>query len=374
MNVLCIVTVKFGTNGISNVVRNYYKFLDKSIINMDFVLLNEPSSDFRNEVSKSGGRIYVLSERLSNPFKYLLKLNKILKNYNYDIVHAHGNSNTLSIELSVAKKHKVPVRIAHAHSTTTKFKILNNFMKRTFERSYTHGISCGIDAGQWLFGENNFYVIDNGVDTEKYKFSEKNRADIRNEFFISNADKVIGHVGHFSPGKNQKFIIELIDSINKIHPRNTFKVLLVGEGELRKELELLVKEKKLEEQILFLGNRSDVHKILSAFDLLIMPSIFEGLPLTLIEAQSADLSCFISDTITEETNVTGEVHFFNLNDKFVNLIKQINGQFKSVSERNKKNGNYKIDHSKYNIEKGAIKLQNLYKHFLENTESKEKIL
>lgn len=364
MKVLTIITVRFGINGITNVVKNYYKFLDKNLVEMDFVLLNEPPKEFIDYVKNSGGQIFVLPERLSNPIVYYKKLKKVIRESSYDIIHAHGNSNTLGIEMGIAKSCAIPVRIAHAHNTTTKYKALHSIMRVPFEKSYTHGIACGVDAGNWLFNEKNFFVIDNGVDTLKYKYSEENRKTIRQEFNIADNEKVIGHIGHFSLQKNQKFIIDLFDWIIKNDPDNNYRVLLMGNGELREGLEALVKEKQLQNHILFLGNRNDVDKMLSAIDLLLMPSLFEGLPLTLIEAQSTDLKCLIADTITKEVDITGNVEFFDLNDNYSKVAKQIYKLTSGINDRNIKKGNKLVSESKYNIIEGSLRLQHLYRKFL----------
>lgn len=175
----------------------------------------------------------------------------------------------------------------------------------------------------------------NGVEVEKFKYSKENRNKIRNDLKITESDYVIGHVGSLDSNKNQIYIIELLSYLIKVENSKNWYVILVGDGPNRAQIEKYIEKNQLEQNVLLLGKRNDVNEILSAFDIMIMPSYAEGLPVTLIEAQAADLKCYISDTITKEVNLTGEIEFFNLERSKGSLIEKIKKHFENQRDREK---------------------------------------
>lgn len=362
VNVLTIQTVKYGVNGITNVVKNYYKFLDKEKVHMDFLFLNQPDEDFSRTVKENGNRIFVSHNRNRNPIKYSNQLMKIIKKNNYEIIHIHGNSNTLAIELSIAKKVGVPIRIAHSHNTFTKFPVLNRLLSMKFKNTVTHGVACGVEAGKWMFKNKHFEVLDNGIDSGIFKFSNTSRTELRKELSLAPEDIVIGHIGHFTEQKNQKFFISFCKHL-KMECTN-FKFLLIGDGSLRADFEKELKVHDLYHNFIVLGNRDDIPKLMSAMDILIMPSLYEGLPLTLVEAQAADLPCLVSNNITKEVNITGEVQFFDLKADLNDLKIQMLSLLTSVEKRSALINNKLINDSKYDIRVGVEKLQQLYSMYL----------
>lgn len=358
MRVLTIMTTPFTYDGISNVVLNYYKNFQSRVINMDFALPGKSNKTRANEqLNKSNSKIYYLPSRTKNLYNYLKQLNEILDNNEYDVVHIHGNSSTMLIETSLAKKNKVKGIIPHAHNTFSKYPFLDNLLSGKFLSSYSYALACGIDAGRFLYKGDKFSVLDNGIRVEDYKYNIAYREQIRNSLNIKKDEIVIGHVGHFTYQKNQEYLINLI-SRNKLNDKK-IKLLLVGNGENKEALKKIVKNKNLSETVLFLGNRSDVNQIYSAMDLLVMPSRFEGLPLTLIEAQSADLKCFISDKITKEVVQTNLIEYFKI-EEFGQLESKIRNYIENPINREEHYNFNIVKHSKFNIKNSVDKLEDIY--------------
>ena len=309
-------------NGITNVVCNIIENIDKKDLIIDCVAINSPDSEYRNLINKNGGEIFVIPNRLSKPHIYVIRLANLIRQNNYDAIHAHGNSHTLALEMLAAKIAGCSFRIAHSHNTTCKYKVVHKIMTPLFELLCTDRIACGIEAGKWLFGKKEFWVLNNGIDTEKFRFNAKDRKRIRNKYGICDEVFVIGHVGNLNAQKNQTFLIDIVKELKQI---KKCKCLLVGEGEKKFEIETKVSELGLAEDVIFVGATQEVSAYLSAMDMIVMPSLYEGLPLSLIEEQACGLPCVVSDNITREVDLTGDLIFCSINDTSLQWAKIING-------------------------------------------------
>ena len=361
IKVLVITTTKFEIDGITNVILNYFRAMDKSDMQIDFVIPNELRDDLRTELCASGSHIYILKRR-KNFLAYIIKLKQRIRNNKYHIVHAHGNSCTLVLEMYAAKKGGAKVRISHSHNTTCKHIILHKVLRRFFDKSYTHAFACGQKAGKWLYNKKPFEVIRNGININKYKYDEKIRIEYRNKYDF-NGKKVIGHVGRFSYQKNHEFIIKIFSELYKLD--NNYRLLLIGDGELRTHIEKQIKDLALSDVVTFTGNTLDVPQLMQAMDIFIMPSRFEGLPLTLIEAQAACLPCFVSDSISEEVAITELVKFISLKESPKKWAEKINHM--NFINRNEMKDIIcnKIVDAGYSIVDNARKLKKLYELYIE---------
>ena len=333
MKVLVVNTVPFDKNGITSVILNYYKNIIKNSIEMDFISINDVSSDIQELFKMNNSRLYTIKNRQKNPFNYMLKLNKILKENKYDIIHIHGNSTILCIELIVAYINRVKVRIAHSHNTTCNFPLIHRILKPLFNFLYTHGIACGVDAGKWLFGNREFLVLNNGIDLELFKYDEDKRNEFREELNISKDCILLGHIGGFVYQKNHKQLIELMLNIKK--EKLDVKLCCIGDGPLKDEITHYAKELDVVNEIIFLGKKSNVYDYYNAFDIFVLPSHFEGLPVVLVEAQANGLKCLASNNISDEANLTGNVLFLDNNkyEDWINKIKLSNEDRKSTSDK-----------------------------------------
>lgn len=356
---------KWVGGGVEAVVMNYYRNIDKSRIQFDFICDNDSTNIPYEEIEKLGGRV-ILIPPYQKVFKYHKELKKVLKEGNYKIVHSHIN--TLSVfSLFAAKCAKVPVRIAHSHSTTNKKEKKKNLMKqllRPFAKMFaTDYMACTEHAGRWMFGDKEFdkgnvYILNNAIDLSKFKYNKKIRESKRKELNITNDTLVIGHIGRFVEQKNHRFLIEIF---NEIHKKNKNSILLLaGQGPLMEEIKDKVKELHLTRAVKFLGQRSDVHELYQAFDLFLFPSLYEGLGMVVIEAQCAGLPCVCSTTIPKIAKVTDRVEFIDLNksssvwSEYCNKLVYDNDR-RDNSDLVRKNG-YDIKSETKNLEKVYLKL------------------
>lgn len=310
---------KWVGGGVESVVMNYYRYIDRTKIQFDFICDDDSTNIPYEEIEKLGGKV-ILIPPYQKVFKYHNKLKKILKEGHYKIVHSHIN--TLSVfSLFAAKCAGVPVRIAHSHSTTNKKEKKKNLLKqvlRPFSKLFaTDYMCCSELAGRWLFGDKeydkgNVYLLNNAIDLEKFKYNESLRKEKRKELGISDDTLVIGHVGRFVAQKNHGY---LIDIFNEIHKKNNNSVLLLaGQGPLMEEIKNKVKSLKLEKNVKFLGQRNDANELYQAFDVFLLPSLYEGLPVVGVEAQATGLLCELSNDMTKETKVLNITKFMSLNN------------------------------------------------------------
>lgn len=357
LKVLIIATTRFELDGITNVILNYFRAMDKSDIVIDFVVPNDVREDLRAELEKYGSNIYKIDQRNKKPILYLKKLIKLIRKNNYDIVHAHGNSCTLALEMYAAKKAYVKVRISHSHNTMCKYKFLHKILRNIFERCYTHAFACGEKAGKWLFNNKPFEIINNGIDIDRYSYNEAIRKEYRNKYNL-NGKRVVGHIGHFSYQKNHEFLIRVFSELYKLN--KNYHLLLIGDGELKNSIERQVKELGLSDVVTFTGKTLNVPQLMQAMDMIVMPSRFEGLPLTLIEAQAACLPCFVSDKISREVEVTNLIKFISLDASPKEWANLING-IKPINRSKIRESIYKqIVNAGYSINDNARRVKELY--------------
>lgn len=322
MKILLINTTPTGQNGITGVIFNYLKAFEKGDIIFDLLSMNIPERSYSDIVESKGGHVYVIP-RLNGTFKYWNELRRLVKKNRYDAVHIHGNSHTVVLELLATKVAGCVVRMVHSHTTTCMHVVVSKLLTLPFNLLYTHGLACGEAAGRWMFGKRKFTVINNGVDTCLYSFDDRKRLALRKGMGWENC-KVIGHVGSMVKTKNHRFIIEIFKELYK--QDETFRLLLIGDGLLRPEIEEIIKKYRLQNIICMTGNINNVSDYLNAMDMVLMPSLFEGLPLTLIEQQANGLRCIVSDVITREADKTGNLTFLPLSmdaSKWVTQIKEI---------------------------------------------------
>ena len=308
---LALIVRSLKVNGISEKISNYTIHLDKEIFDIFVISGDDIANKYLDIFNDNNINLIKVTPKWKNIFKYIYELNKILKENRFDIVEVHGNSATVSLELLLSKINGVPLRIAHSHNTTCKHKILNVLLKPALAYCCNCRFSCGVAAGKWLFNKKNFYVISNAFDTSKFYHSEEFRSEIRFKLNIDKDTIVLGHVGKFNEQKNHKFLLEIFKSYLKIN--NNSRLLLVGNGPKFNEVKKRVVDMNISNYVIFLGETTDVNKIYSAIDILVFPSLFEGLPVTLLETQYSGTPALVSDRITEEVAFTNWIHFYSLN-------------------------------------------------------------
>lgn len=314
---------KMNRGGMETFIMNLYRKIDREKIQFDFAVHGNIAGDFAEEIESFGGKFYYFPQMRQNPMEYRKAWRNFWKenSKNYIVFHMHTNSLANIIALEEATRVNVPIRIVHSHSSMAnkgRLQRLNDFLHkrnlRRLEHLATNLFSCSDKAAQWLFGGNevgNLQVqqIKNGVDTESFKFDLVKRNRIREELNIEK-NKVIGHIGAFLPVKNHKFLLEIIEQAYR--KDNSIRCILIGDGELRSEMESIVSDKKLEDVILFLGKCDNVNEMLSAMDVFLMPSLYEGLPVCLVEVQTNGLPALVSDSITKDVELKDNLCYYDL--------------------------------------------------------------
>lgn len=306
--------------GIESQIMNMYRKIDRSKYQFDFLVTRDEKGIFDEEIKHLGGKIHKIpSVKKVGLYKFTKCIDSFfLKHKEYKIVHCHMNTWS-GLFLNIAKRHQVPVRIAQSHTAQQGHKnltgkaiaenIFKNFMKKFIEKGATHYWAVGREAGEWLFGTNiaqtKMKLFPNAKDLNLYEYKPCERNRLRKELGISSDTILLGHVGSFTPVKNHTFLINLICYLKKEGINS--KLCLVGEGPLSKDVKKQVSTLGLSNEVVFTGLRNDVDKLMSAFDVLILPSHFEGMPNVVIEAQAASLPCLISNNITREVDMGMEI-------------------------------------------------------------------
>ncbi len=365
--ILIINTVPTEQNGITGVIFNYLKAIDADGFVFDLLSLNEPDQRYTDIVQSKGGQVFVIP-RLCGMLSYWRNLRKLIQANQYDAVHIHGNSHTVVLELSAAKAAGCVVRMVHSHNTMCSHVVVSNIMTPFFNGLYTHALACGKAAGRWMFGERYFTVINNGVDTDLFSFCQAQRDGIR-EASNWKQCKVIGHVGGFFETKNQKFIVDVFRELYR--QDNSYRLVLIGDGPLRNAVEAQMREYALQDVITLTGNINNVYDYLNAIDLIMMPSLFEGLPLTLVEQQANGLRCVVSDAITREADKTGNITFYPLSmsaAEWAERISQTPIDCDEARVRCSREAIVRIKECGYSIQGEAEKLRDYY---LQATQNKQ---
>lgn len=327
--------------GTEMVIMNWYRNVDRNKIQFDFLVQNKGSLD--EDILNMGGKIHYISN--DNNKLYKKKLVKFFReNKEYNIIHTHTHSE-MGLVLNAAKIAGVNCRIAHSHNCRSDannlMKILKKIKSIPIKHNATHFFACSKEAGEWLFPFKNIdiEVIKNGIDLEKFKYNSNFRKEIRKELGIKEDEKVICHVGRFSEEKNHNFIIDVVSEVIKINKE--IKVILVGVGPLENSIKQKVIDLGIVSNIIFLGNRNDVNKIMSASDLFLFPSLYEGLGIVLIEAQVNGLPCIVSDRVPDEADMKCNIYNSILLENDMNIwIEHIN-QYLSISNKERYN---KVEH------------------------------
>ena len=370
MKVVFVSTTFIDKNGISTfVLNNATYFSNKLNVKTYIVSPNIVDKYTRDLLTKNNVHLVEIPFRKRKPLKYLRILLNFLRTNNFDVIHVNGNSSTMGLELFVAKLAKIPLRISHCHNTKTGYPLLNKLLKPIFNFSVNCRMACSQEAGKWLYGKKKFFIIDNGIDLNEYFPSSTSREKIRERYNLTANDFVLINVGYFNYQKNQFFLIDVISSL----PSN-YKLILVGEGTNLLKIKKVVEQKNLKNRVIFVGAVNNVNEFLSAADVFLLPSRYEGFPFSLVEAQAAGLPCVVSNMVTKKVNLTGMVKFCSLKDtkNWNNEILKL----KRIDFYNRLMKTKKIDsliaEKGYSIGTNAVTLLNIMKNNLEN-ESKHTI-
>lgn len=313
-----ILYVNGGTmdrGGVSTFMMNVYEKMHSEKIQIDF-LVHTLSKGVRDEdILNLGGKIFRVPARGKNPLQNYRQIKQIMLDGNYDVVHAHADAGNSTI-LSIAKECDIPIRISHCHNTnyTNKSllkKFLNEQFKKQIPRYATHLWACSEKAGEWLYGNHSFEVIPNAIDVQKFIYSPQLSKDLRKELNLENKF-VIGHVGRFDYQKNHDFLLKVFAEV--INEREDAHLVLIGKGELEEVIKKQANQLGILDKISFLGESSNVNKLINVFDVGVFPSLFEGFSIAMVEMQVNGLPLVVSDNVPSEINLTDNIRFLSLDE------------------------------------------------------------
>ncbi len=339
--------------GIETFLMNIYRNIDRSKIQFDFAIYNEPTEEgYASEVKKLGGKIYFIPTKSQSLIKCFTTIKTIVKENNYSIVWRHTDTCVGGIDLLPAYLGGARRRILHSHCANQSgiVRYIHFCLKPLCNLISTDKVACGEKAASWMFFGKKYRIIPNGIDTEKYKFSEDTRTEYRKKLGIEDKT-VLGDIGRFEKQKNYLFLIEIFYNYLKLNENAV--LLLIGKGSLEAECKELVEWYGISDKVMFLGIRDDIPNLLQAMDVFIMPSLFEGFPVVLVEAQTAGLPCVVSDTISRETDIIGET-------KFISLDASIYKWFDAINEKvgiRKKDSYLQMAENGYDVIKNATVIE-----------------
>ena len=356
MNVLISILSPLYQNGIVNVLLNYIKHMDKKNFNITITCIKSEDRNVISLFEELGCEVIELPNRKKNILAYIREYNKITKR-NFNVVHINGNSATMVVELYISKRNKILKRIAHSHNSTTSYPILHRCLYPFLNRYITDAIACSELAGNWIFNKE-FRVLKNAIDIEKYYFNEEIRLKYRKELNIE-GNTVIGQVARFNEQKNHEFTLHLFKEFKKNNEKS--KLILVGKGPLLKEIKTKANEIGLESDIIFLEERNDIEKLMQAFDILILPSKWEGLGMVLMEAQASGLPCCTSCNVPKDVEISSIIKRVNLDiNDWINTMNELIGESR-VRIQDCIDAQKSLEYYGYSISKEAKELEKIYK-------------
>lgn len=368
IRILHIVTY-MGRGGLETMLMNYYRAVDRKKIQFDFLVHRSFEADYDQEILELGGKIFRVSRMVPWSRSYDTKLKAFFKGHpEYQIVHVHQDCLS-SVALRCAKECGIPVRIAHSHNSSQdknwKYVVKRFYMKKIPDYA-TDLLACSHTAGEWMFGGKPFEIVYNAIEIKRYFYHRETAREMRSKLGVNN-DYVIGHVGRFYPQKNHKFLIDVFYECTKIN--NSVKLILVGDGKEKKQIQNKINLLGIQDKVIFTGDRADVNKILQAMDVFVFPSLYEGLGISILEAQAAGLPCVISSSIPDDCIVTKElVHKISLHDSAAQWAKKV----MELKGRSRTETAGEIRNAGYDIRNAAKKLELFYLRKYRESEEKEK--
>lgn len=294
-----------NAGGIQSFIMNVYRRINRDNIQFDF-LLCKLNPLYGNEIEELGGKIYYIPARSKGLLANRKALNDFFKNHTeYQTVHLHESSLSYIEPLIAAQKAGVKNRIIHSHSTKVKgsrlHRVLHKFNQRRIHSVATEYVACGEAAADWMYGDSRIRkdvkIIYNGIDVAKFGYNKKNRDAVRKELGVE-GKFVIGHAGRFEPVKNHVFLLDIFAEVKKKEEKSV--LLLAGTGRLVENIKDRANQLGIRDSVQFLGVRNDLDRIYQAMDCFVLPSLYEGFPVTIIEAEASGLPCVMSSTVTRE--------------------------------------------------------------------------
>lgn len=295
--------VNMNRGGAETLIMNLYRSINRKEVQFDFLTSFEGSFD--EEIRQLGGEIFRIPSIREGHAKYLNSLDQFFSVHRYGILHAHMDKLSGNV-LERAKLAGVPVRIAHSHNTMSEGSPVAKLYKwnigKKIKEASTHQIACSKEAGDWLFPENPSYILlTNSIQSKDFQFDRMQRRRIRTVLGLNEPHTLYGHVGRLQHQKNHKYLIKRFAEVYRRNKKA--RLILIGDGPLKEELQLQTENLRIDKVVIFAGIRNDIPAFLHAMDVFCMPSLHEGMPVSVIEAQAAGLPCLLTDTITQDVDI-----------------------------------------------------------------------
>lgn len=357
--------------GAESFITNLIDSLENSNeFNFQFVLQDRDISNayFRKLKELSSENFFFVPAFPFHPISQFYKLKKILKTNSFDAVHIHMNSFVNPIPIIVSHELKIPV-IVHSHSTQNFAggnlgKLIHMINRKLYNKLINLRIACGNEAGNWMFNCNSYTIIHNAINIEKFRYNRENRLIIRDDFKINDETIVIGMVGRLHPVKNHKRAIEIFKEFHSKYSDS--KLLIVGDGPLKNELLVFIESLHLKENVIFAGAIDEVSPYYSAMDVLIFPSLFEGLSIAGIEAQASGLKIIASDSIAKEMDISKSVDFISLKESNCLWCEKLKAGVDCISDESRLLMNDMLRNCEYSLPHLADSMSSQYSELFKN--------
>ena len=329
MKKVLIIIGKLYIGGAERVARDIGYYADSEKYEIHYLVYGAEKGAYESELEEQGCIIHHMESPSKGYITYYKKLAELFKENKFDVIHCHTMFSS-GWAMLAGRAYKVPIRIAHSHTIRGPEKrgalkrVYENVMRQVVVRNATHLVACGKSAGVWLYGSKVFEekgkLIYNGIDLKEFIYSKEARDYLRSKYQLQDRF-IIGHVGHLATVKNQIFLINLMPQIIKVNPKAL--LLLLGDGADRAMLMNRVEELKLERYVWMTGNVENVGEFMSAMDVFAFPSLYEGMPLALVEAQTNGLPCLISDCIPADVHLTDLIKPMAIEENSLEWIQSI---------------------------------------------------
>lgn len=361
-----IFGLKDPAGGVESAVMNYVRNFDRTRLVCDVVVFSDPFS-LGAEIQGMGGKVICLPNRRKNYAQYRAAVSRIFEDGEYCAVWCNLSGLTNMDIPELAQKKGIPVIVAHSHtsqlawgSPVMKYVVhaMHYYYKGKVGRYFTDFFGCSRKSAVFMFGEkygSQAKIIPNAIDASRFRHSGETRSAVRSSLGLQEKDLVIGHVGRMCVAKNQKFLLDVFRALSQRNPGA--KLLFVGDGELQESVLAYASQIGIDGQVIFTGARGDVDRLLSAMDVFFLPSVTEGFPVTLVEAQAASLPCVVSaEAVLKETDLTGHMRFVSLGDDMENWVHAL----EEASRDPYHDGNEIVAASEYDIHQAAGKLEQYF--------------
>ena len=360
MRILIALPAKVGFDGMTKQVLSYSKYMDKIDVEIDLLSSRGIDPEMKTIVDNANfDNVFRIECRDTNPGKYFIKLLKLLRRRNYDIFHANGQSATMALEMLAAKICGCKLRIAHSHNSSCLHMKKHKLLLPLFKATYNDAIACSKEAGNWLFGNEHYWILNNGIDTSLFEFNKKKRDLMRSKLGLSDDEIAVGNVATFDSRKNHVFLLDLFESLNK--QGSSYNLFLWGKnGKTKDDVIRIIKKKNLKNTVSLMGTTDHIWDYLQAMDIMVLPSEYEGFPVAVVEWQAAGLPCIISDTITKDANINGLVQFAPIDRGPEPWIESLNKATQMMEERDLTKWNEKVKDAGFNIVVNVKELKNHY--------------